>query len=252
VRYPEFGFLGEIGVGGGVMLDGEIVVMKDGKPEFGLMLSREQVRNDLKIQSLSKFLPATYVVFDVLYVEGQSVMAEPLSARRELLRQFVQAVDNPRMVLSDGVVGTGKEYFEAATAQNLEGVMAKRLTSPYEAGRRTNDWLKIKQKHTLHCAIVGFVAEGDDIRSLVIAAQIGEESDAPLRCVGRVGSGLSVAMRRRLADLLFARHRDTPWIECEEEGLWVEPSLYCKVSYLEQTRAGHLRAPVFLDLIVDA
>ena len=221
-------------------------------PDFGLMLSREQVLNDLRIQSLSKSLPATYVVFDGLYVEGQSVMAEPLSARRELLRQFVQAVDNPRMVLSDGVVGTGKEYFEAATAQNLEGMMAKRLTSPYEAGRRTDDWSKIKRQHALHCAIVGFVAEGDDIRSLVIAAQIGEEPDAPLRYVGRVGSGLSVAMRRRLAEPLFARLRDAPWIECEEEGLWVELGLYCKVSYLAQTRAGPLRAPVFLDLIVDA
>ena len=249
MRYPEFGFLGEIGVDGGVMLDGEIVVMKDGKPDFGLMLSREQVLNDLKIQSLSKSLPATYVVFEALYVEGQSVMAEPLSARRELLRQFVRAVDNPRMVLSDGIVGKGKDYFEAAAAQSLEGVMAKRLTSPYEAGRRTNDWHKIK--HTLHCAIVGFVAEGDDIRSLVIAAQIGEAPDAPLRCVGRVGSGLSVAMRHRLAELLFARLRDTSRMDCEEEGLWVELGLYCKVSCLERTQAGHLRAPMFLDLIVD-
>lgn len=69
---------------------------------------------------------------------------------------------------------------------------------------------------------------------------------------GIVGSGLSAAMRRRLGELLFPRLGDSPWIECEEDGLWVEPGLYCKVSYLERTRAGHLRAPVFLDLIVDA
>ena len=136
--------------------------------------------------------------------------------------------------------------------------MAKRLASPYEPGRRTDAWLKIKQKHRLHCAIVGFLAEGDDIRSLIIAARSDDQEDqsdlqqdAQLRCVGRVGSGLTAAMRRRLAELLFSRQRATPFLPCEEDGLFVEPGLYCVVSYLERTRSGQLRAPVFLDLIMD-
>jgi ATP-dependent DNA ligase len=92
----------------------------------------------------------------------------------------------------------------------------------------------------------------------VIAAQIPiaddpepDSAEPPLRCVGRVGSGLSADMRTRLHELLHARRRDTPFLPCEEDGLWVEPGLYCVVSYLELTRVGHLRAPVFLDLIVD-
>lgn len=244
-RYPELGFFADLQPG--LLLDGEIVVLAQGKPRFKLMLQREQARNDLRIQTLSRSIPATYVVFDVLYRDGESLLRRPLSERREVLAEVVEQNPQKRLLLSEGVVGSGEEYFAAVTARDLEGVMAKRLSSRYEPGRRTDDWLKIKQTHRLHCAIVGFTSEGDDVRSLVIAAQM----DGALRCVGRVGSGLTAAMRDRLGELLPARVRETPFLECDVDGVWVEPGLYCIVSYLELTEALHLRAPVFLDLIVD-
>jgi ATP-dependent DNA ligase len=201
-----------------------------------------------------------FVAFDLLYADGRPILAEPLVTRRERLAQLVAAIDHPRLVLSDGVAGRGVEYFAAATARGLEGIMAKRLASRYEPGARTGDWLKIKQKHELLCAIVGGVVADGDVRSLIIAAQLpapgeadpGDPEGVPLRCVGRVGSGLTAATRARLHDLLATHRRETPFLPCKERGLWVEPGLYCKVSYLERTREGQLRAPVFLDLIVGA
>jgi ATP-dependent DNA ligase len=84
----------------------------------------------------------------------------------------------------------------------------------------------------------------DDVRSLIIATDEGGE----LRCIGRVGSGLTDEMRQQLIGLLKPRIRETSLIPCEDPGTWVEPGLYCTVSYLEKTATG-LRAPVFVDLV---
>ena len=149
-------------------------------------------------------------------------------------------------MLSDGVVGSGRAFFEQVAALELEGIVAKSLKSPYQPGRRTGAWTKIKKAHQLHCAIVGFVPDGEeDFKSLIIAAA----SDSGLVCVGRVGGGISTAMHERLRQHLFARLRPTPLIDCGMDGRWVEPGLFCVVSYLERTSTGTLRAPVFLDLV---
>jgi DNA ligase D-like protein (predicted ligase) len=244
-RYPELAFLADLEPG--LILDGEIVVMRDGRPDFELLLSREQTRNPHRIRAMSQSARATLVAFDLLYRNGRSLMAAPLVQRRAALAEIIETCTESALALSDGVVGEGIQYFEAASTQQLEGIMSKRLASPYAPGKRSADWLKIKQTHRLHCAIIGYLSENRDVRSLIIATQL----DGELRCVGKVGSGLTTAMRARLAGLLAERHRDAPLIECEIDGVWVEPGLYCIVSYLERTRAGHLRAPVFIDLVVD-
>lgn len=245
-RYPELESLRQLP--DGTYLDGEIIVIEDGKPRFDLVMQRESTKNAHRVQALRNSMPVTFVVFDLLYERGTSIMSQPLAERRARLTELLDGdAAPPYVVLSSGVVGTGLEYFEAAVAQELEGVMAKRLESRYQTGRRTDDWLKIKRTQHIQCAVVGFTRTGKDLRSLIIAAQI----DGELRCVGKVGSGLSTAVREDLEVRLAARQRDSPWMDCEIEGLWVEPGLYCNVSYLELTRAGHLRAPVFLDLIED-
>ena len=244
-RYPELGFLG--GFGDGLLLDGEIVVLHDGKPDFGRLMSREQARSNLKIAGLAKSMPVTYIAFDLLYQDGESVMRQPLRERRDRLRQAATSWENPACVVSSGIVGGGVDYFQAAVDQELEGVIAKRLDDPYEPGKRSGSWLKIKRTQVIQCAILGFVTNGGALRSLIIAAEVSGQ----LRCVGKVGSGISTAMGERLMQLLGPRLRPDPWLECEIDGQWVEPGLYCVVGYLELTRAGHLRAPVFRDLVVD-
>jgi DNA ligase D-like protein (predicted ligase) len=239
-RYPEFAFLADLP--SGCVLDGEIVVMKDGKPDFSGMLQREQAQQPRRITQLMHSLPATYVVFDLLYRAGGSICGRPLEERRESLRQIVTALSDPRIVFSDGVVGEGLLFFEQACRQELEGIIAKRRGSRYLPGRRTDAWLKIKRKQRIPCAIVGYVEESGELRSLAIAA----ESEGVLRYAGRVGSGLTDRVRDELLGELRARRTDRPYVETRAKAVWVEPGLYCTVEFLEWTENRELRAPVFV------
>jgi bifunctional non-homologous end joining protein LigD len=243
-RYPELAFMAELP--DGCVLDGEIVIITDGKPDFGGMLVREQAQTPAKIAAVQRSHPAVYVAFDLLYHGGRDLMRAPLEERRAALEALVQAQDEARLVFSEGIVAGGLAFFEHVKAEELEGMVAKSLGSRYLPGQRTELWTKHKLERSITCAIIGFVPErDDDFKSLIIAAEEGGQ----LRCVGRVGGGIDAVMRRRLCELLYARLRSEPLIECSEDGLWVEPGLLCEVKFLEHTRAGGLRAPVFQALL---
>ena len=146
-RYPDLSMLATLPAG--TVLDGEIVVLNDGKPDFAALQSREHSRNPIHIRFMSGRVPATYVVFDLLFDRYQSIMGEPCTARRARLRELVHGLDTPRVVTSEGITGGGEGYFREACSRGLEGVVAKRLDSPYLPGRRTPAWVKIKRHETL-------------------------------------------------------------------------------------------------------
>jgi DNA ligase D-like protein (predicted ligase) len=242
-RYPEFAFLAQLPAG--TVLDGEVVVLRDGKPDFNLLQSREQARSALKIRSLARSLPATYIVFDQLYEAYQPLLALPLSERRERLCGLVRSAGVPQFVLSEAVIGRGKAFFQEVCQRGLEGMVAKRLRSRYLPGKRTDAWIKVKRGAETVCAIIGFVPSGTrDFQSLIVA----EEVDGALRCVGKVGTGFDGRLRQRLNAALWSRLRDKPVVACKIKGKWVEPGLYCKVSFMERTTGGDFRAPVFEEL----
>jgi DNA ligase D-like protein (predicted ligase) len=230
----------------GTVLDGETIVFRNGKPDFGLLQSREQARSSLKIRSLARTMPATYIVFDLLYERYRSTMELPLVERRQRLRRLITSAGLPQVVLSQGVVGPGRTFFQQTCQQGLEGVIAKRLQSRYLPGKRTDAWLKIKRQMELHCAIIGFLPAGtDDFRSLILAMEEGGE----LICVGKVGTGFDAAMRKRLNSLLWDRLQDKPVVANKHKGIWIEPGLFCRVVCMERTPRGELRAPAFKGLI---
>lgn len=239
-RFPELSCLADIEPG--LVLDGEIVLLREGRPDFPAVMSRAQARAKLRIEGLARTIPATYVAFDLLYDRFETVMDRDLAMRRRLLSRLVPS--GGAVVVSEGVVGAGRRYFEETSRLGFEGIVAKRLASPYRPGKRTGDWTKIKRAEKLQCAILGYVPDGDDdLKSLILAA----ESEGRLRSVGRVGSGLTRAMRSRLLGLF--RSRAAPFVPTEEKGRWIEPGLYCVVSTFERTSSGGLRGPVFLDLL---
>ena len=141
-RYPEFDFLAELPPG--TVLDGEMVVMLNGKPDFALVQSRDKTRSPLKIRALSQVQPATYIGFDLLYENHLSLLKQPLLARRERLEVLVQRWNCPRLAFSQGLVGKGRALFAQVCQQGLEGIVAKNLTSLYRPGKRGPEWLKIK------------------------------------------------------------------------------------------------------------
>lgn len=242
--YPELEFLA--GLPQGTVLDGEICVLRDGKPDFTGMLKREQGRTAQRCRDLAREWPATYIVFDLLYQHGQDIMRRPLTERRALAEATVQGCGDPRLLFSESIVGAGIAFFEQLRQRQLEGMIAKRLDSRYRPGERTSAWQKVKPAHRLQCAILGYLAEADDLRSLIIGAP---DANGRLQCVGRVGSGLTRAKAAELLALLRARASATPLIDCGMDGEWVAPGLFCEVSYFERSATG-LRAPVFEALIV--
>jgi len=244
-RYPDLAFLKDLPPG--TVLDGEVVVLKGGKPDFGLLESREQARTPMRVRNVARAYRATYIVFDLLYENFEPLLTHPLSERRERLSRLLKEVKHARLMLSEAVVGTGRAFFEEVCRQNLEGVVAKRLGSQYLPGKRTEAWFKIKKQCEVICAIVGFQPSGpDDFRSLIIAI----EENGKLNCVGKVGTGFSTPLRKRINELLWSRLRPKPVIPCNVKGKWIEPGLFCRVGYFERTESGDLRAPAFKELIV--
>ncbi|HVQ24793.1 MAG TPA: DNA ligase, partial [Planctomycetota bacterium] len=229
----------------GTLLDGELVVLEGGRPSFSRSLERMQAKAKLRVDALARSSPAQYVVFDLLYLAGDALITRPLHERRARLQELLGGLAEARIVFSDGVIGPGRAFFEEARTRGLEGIVAKERDGAYLPGKRTRSWIKVKTTRTVPCAILGWVPdERGELTSLIVAL----EEDGRLVSVGRVGSGLTEALRARLLELCRARATDEPFVACTEEGRWVEPGLYCSVSFLERTRNG-LRAPVFVELL---
>ena len=244
-RYPDLDGLRAIPEN--CVLDGEVVVLDDhGRSDFALTLSREQARSPARIVALARDLPVHYMAFDLLYYRGESVMSRPLRERRALLEDLVRAAATPRLRFSEGVVGPGSTLFARAMLEGLEGLLAKRLESRYHPGRRSDEWIKIKRQQHLHCVILGYQVTGGDLRSLLL----GSDLDGELTYVGKVGSGLDEESRDELLRRLLEHPRERPLLPCDGESAhWVEPEIFCVVTFLERSAAGHLRAPVFRKIL---
>jgi ATP-dependent DNA ligase len=170
----------------------------------------------------------------------------PLVRRRTLLERRIAQARPAGIVLSQGIVGSGTAFFEHAVAGGLEGIIAKRLSSKYLPGQRTDAWIKVKRSLELCCLVIGFLPSGrDDFRSLIVAA----EENGELRCVGKVGSGINDQVHDELRRWLWSHLRSRPVVPCSDKGKWVEPGLICRVSCLERSARGDLRAPVFEELL---
>src|SRR5713226_9102190 len=213
------------------ILDGEIVVMNGPLPSFEKLQQREQASGQIKIAHLAKTLPATYIVFDVLYVGDKSVMGLSQMERKALLPDLVEVDD--RVVLSDYIEGRGVDYYNAVIARGLEGIIAKHKEARYHVGKRSKDWIKIKKKTTLDAIICGITA-----------------GEGELFHVGRVGTGFSESLRRTLFQRLLALRQDEcPFPEVPEidahVGFWTKPEIVVEAHFLEFSKDRHMRAPSF-------
>jgi len=249
-RYPDL----KVRTKKPAILDGEIVVMWDGKPSFEKLQERERPGTKIHQDYLVKTLPATYVAFDVLYIGDENVMGKPQMERKALLREVLEEDD--RIVLSDYVEARGVDYYNAVIGRGLEGIIAKRKDARYSPGKRTKDWIKIKKKTTLDCVIAGITAgEGereDTFGSLIMGAYYQGE----LFHVGRVGTGFSELFRRSLYPRLVAlRQEACPFPEVPEIdahiGFWTRPEIVAEVHFLEFSKDRHMRAPSFSRLRED-
>lgn len=240
-QYPELASLAALPDGS--VVDGEIVSLQDGVPDFESLQPRDQARGARRAAALAAERPVRYIAFDLLYRDFASLIDQPLSARRDRLLEL----DVPApMAVSEAVRTEGRSLYESVCSAGLEGIMAKRLDSRYRPGRRSDAWIKVKRRLRALCAIVGFMPqEGGDIQSVAVAI----DRDGVLTYAGRVGTGYREQERLRLARLLHERVADRALVELPAGAVGVRPGLYCEVSFMDQTRDGVLRAPVFERLI---
>jgi bifunctional non-homologous end joining protein LigD len=227
------------------LLDGEIVAFVDGKPSFGALQARMHVRSKTEARRLAEHAPVTFVAFDLLRRFGVDLTSRPYTERRATLERWF--ADEPGWTLSpsfdDGAAT------EAVARQNgLEGVMAKRLSSPYRAGVRTRDWLKFRFLRTGDFVIVGWEApvESPDMLSSLVLAMT---TDDGLALAGKAGSGLngrsSSMLQRRTTERRTCPLDPVPPASPGRVVHWVEPVVVVEIEFTVWTTEGRLRHPVF-------
>ncbi|MDD2834734.1 MAG: non-homologous end-joining DNA ligase [Methanothrix sp.] len=243
-RYPEIAAALPQGASG-CFLDGEIAVFVDSKPSFAKLAERDHQSERMRIEYLASALPASFVVFDILYAEERSVMDLPLRQRKRILNEELQ--ESEMVAIADSFPEKGEDYFQAALKIGIEGVVAKRLDSAYQPGTRSPDWIKIKKSLKLDLVIGGYIPGKGGRATSFGGLLLGAYQSGQLHYVGRVGSGFT---DRELEEIVagflpldhspFGNAPPTPQVR------WVKPIQVVQVSALEVTLDGHLRAPVFL------
>ncbi|HEY4398623.1 MAG TPA: non-homologous end-joining DNA ligase [Acidimicrobiia bacterium] len=252
-RYPELRELGRALGSTAAILDGEIVAFEGERPSFERLQRRMHVSNERAVRRLTSEVPVVYVIFDLLWLEGHSTLELPYRERRKLLDEL--GPHGPSWQTPAAHEGGGTALLDATKRLGLEGVVAKRLESVYEPGRRSRAWLKVKNHNSQEFVIGGWApgkgARSTSLGSLLIGYYESTEPDARLKYAGRVGTGLSETELRRLVDLLEPLRRDTsPFSPAPrvKDAVFVEPELVAEVEFTEWTSAGAVRAPVYLGL----
>jgi len=251
--YPELKALNRGFSSHSAIVDGEIVAFDDdARPSFGRLQGRMHVASEATARRLAKDIPVAYIVFDLLWLDGHSLLELPYADRRELLQKL--GLDGPSWQTPDHVVGNGAAMLAASLERGLEGVVAKRLDSPYEPGRRSRCWLKIKNVRREDVVVGGWIAGEGRRRDTIGALLVGVPEDGRLRYAGRVGTGFTDAELARLTGVLEAR-ATSPFggdPQPPRNAVFVEPTCVAEVEFTEWTSDGMLRHPSYKGLRKEA
>ena len=239
-EYPQLQAVSRLVNAKQTVLDGEIVALdEEGRPSFQLLQNRGKEPH-----------PMQYVVFDIVYLDGQRLFRVPLEDRKRLLRDIVR--DSDLLKYSEHVLGEGKAFFKAAQQKQLEGIVAKLRDSPYQPGMRSSAWLKIKAVRQQEVVIGGFTEPRGGRRHFG-ALIVGVYEDGKFVYAGHVGGGFDERSLESLAKIMKPLTVKTSPFSGEpprgnEKPTWVRPKLVAEVKFAEWTRDGVMRQPVFLGL----
>jgi bifunctional non-homologous end joining protein LigD len=252
-RYPELRQLAHDLGARRIVLDGEVVAFDEqGHPSFERLQTRMHLASDAQVRRRLKDTPVTYVIFDLLYLEGRYTLPLHYEQRRELLERL--ELEGPSWRTPAYHRGEGSALLAATREHGLEGVVAKRLDCPYEPGRRANGWIKVKNVHDQDVVIGGWTPGEGNRSSTLGALTVGVMEDGKLVYAGKVGTGFTSKTLALVQRELEPLRRDTSPFEGRQPPkgtIFVEPTLVAAVELREWTRSGTLRAPSFKGLRPD-
>jgi DNA ligase D-like protein (predicted ligase)/DNA ligase D-like protein (predicted 3'-phosphoesterase) len=243
-KFPELRELDELT--SKAVIDGEIVILTEGIPDFQAVATRNQLQKPLDIETQAAERPATFIAFDILELDGVSLIDHSLSERIKILRENLSP--GRHVIQSEPVFEYGIEYYKAAISKNLEGIIAKRLDSTYQPGMRSSDWLKIKQVKTCDCVVFGYTPGTGNRKGTFGALLLGLYDGGNPVYVGRVGTGFNENDLTNIIKKLEEFEVETPWFneaDIPNESKWIKPKLVAQVGYQELTKDQRLRAPRF-------
>ena len=248
-HFPELAADLTVQGSGRMILDGEIVALDgEGHPSFNALQNRAQLKTTAEIAAAQRDSPVVFICFDLLHLAGLNLREAPYRDRRRYLAQCLLPSRHLQLVHSSG---NAEQLYAASIAHGFEGILAKRLDSRYEAGRRSRAWLKIKDAKTGEFLIGGYT-RGKGARDPLGALLLGYWEGKALRYAGHVGSGLDDEIIETLLERAAKlEQRDSPFAEpppLHRPTVWLKPKLVAEVSFSDWTPGGALRAPVFVRL----
>jgi bifunctional non-homologous end joining protein LigD len=252
VQYPEVRRISRALGAHDAVLDGEIVAFdEDGRPSFERMQQRIHNTDENVVRRRMKSHPVVYVIFDLLYMDGQDLTCEPYTRRRELLEGLELKGD--AWQTPSYAVGHAEELLAASKEQGLEGVMLKRVDSTYSPGKRNGTWLKVKNVSRQELVIGGWTpGEGrrkEHLGALLVGYFERDGGKPVLRYAGKVGTGFKAADLTAIAARLAPLERKTSPFGAGPKppkgAQFVEPRLVAEVEFREMTKEGILRHPAY-------
>lgn len=223
---------------GQCVLDGELILTDaQGKPDFEALQARSLTSDRARVQLLSRQAPATFVAFDILALNGDDLTGRPLRERREILGRTV--TEGSALACSRALMGDARALFRLTTEQGLEGIVQKRLDSRYQPGKRSRDWVKVKNHVDEDFLACGYILKSPHTVSLVLCTW----REGEMVYQGHVTLGVS-----RMAAGRFPTSPACPFETLppgNENAVWYRTPQPCTVTYMERTSAGGMRQPRF-------
>ena len=236
-KFPELRDIKNCVAGRGI-LDGEVVVMKNGVPDFYELQRRTLLTDPFKIALAAERFPASFVAYDCLFCGEEELLDMPLMQRKEKLAALFLR-ETPRFAFSRFIEGRGTSLYQLCEEQELEGVVAKHKDSLYHMGKRTKDWVKIKRMADDEFVVAGYIRKGINHYSLILS----KYRKGTLVYKGHLSSGVTKEAISCLSPVTDAVLPLFPIAETKG-AVWVKPEKVCRVEYMPNTK-NSLRQPVF-------
>jgi bifunctional non-homologous end joining protein LigD len=243
LHYPEITNINRYCTSRSVILDGEVIALgENGKPSFHEVMRRDGLRKLERLNMVAETVPIVYMIFDIIYLNGEWIHNKPFHERNQLLAEIITPNEHIQLVPS---ITEAEALFRAIKEQGMEGIVLKRTGSPYAIGKKRDDWLKVKNYRDLIAVIGGFTLGHNTVNSILLGLY---DSDGRLHYVGHTGAGkMTVSdwkdLTKELKEIVAPYHPFKKKPQRHADAIWVRPEKTVKIKFAEWTEGRAMRQP---------